>query len=179
MPRQRTPAPPGLKTCRRCDAAKPLEAFHASARSTDGRGSRCADCVRVLNEAQRHKRRANGKATAYDRERHRALYASVVLRRFGMTLADYDRLLAQQGGGCAVCGATADPERSRHGHPKALALDHDHNTGRVRGLLCGSCNKGLGHFHDRVDLLEAAARYLTLFSQSSAFRKSPDANTPC
>lgn len=66
--------------------------------------------------------------------------------------AEYDRLLNLQGGGCAICGAFPT-ERS-------LAVDHDHDTGRIRGLLCMRCNTGIGHFEDSIPLLEAAIDYL-------------------
>lgn len=65
---------------------------------------------------------------------------------------EYDRRLNEQGGGCAICGVFPAE--------RALAVDHDHNTGEVRGLLCFSCNTALGAFHDSVALLEAAIDYL-------------------
>ena len=73
-------------------------------------------------------------------------------RKFGITLAEYDELLAIQGGGCAICGSECRSGRS-------LAVDHCHETGRVRGLLCNSCNRGLGLFADSADRV-AAAHYL-------------------
>lgn len=60
-------------------------------------------------------------------------------RRYGLGLRDRDALLAGQGGGCAICGKQ-DGEGRRH----RLHVDHDHATGRVRGLLCYHCNAGLG-----------------------------------
>lgn len=63
--------------------------------------------------------------------------------------------LQWQGGGCAICGALVADKTH-----KLLALDHDHKTGKTRGLLCTNCNLGLGKFQDDPELLEAAARYL-------------------
>lgn len=65
---------------------------------------------------------------------------------------DYDRLLAEQGGGCAICGDAAEAG----GH---LHVDHDHADGRVRGLLCVRCNNGLGQFKEEPDLIREAAVY--------------------
>lgn len=74
------------------------------------------------------------------------------LRLLGVTEADYRRMLEAQGGVCAICGGT--PELRNY------AVDHDHATGRVRGLLCRRCNLGVGYFLDRPDLLRAAINYL-------------------
>jgi len=74
--------------------------------------------------------------------------------RYGITLADYDEMLENQGGGCAICGKTP-AEEGRH-----LSVDHDHETGEVRGLLCVDCNRGLGCFRDNSNLCRFAAQYL-------------------
>ena len=73
-------------------------------------------------------------------------------KRFGITKADYDRLLIQQDSACAICKLI--PKRRR------LDVDHCHDTGRVRGLLCETCNKALGQFEDNPELLRAAIQYL-------------------
>jgi hypothetical protein len=73
-------------------------------------------------------------------------------KRYGITPAEYFSMLAVVPG-CAICGRQNDGN-------KKLAIDHDHNTGRVRGLLCENCNNGLGRFKDSPDLLLKAAEYL-------------------
>jgi hypothetical protein len=78
-------------------------------------------------------------------------------KMYGLSLEDYDRLLAEQDGGCAVCGATESG--TYRGNP-FLHVDHDHATGEIRGLLCGKCNRMLGQAEDSVDRLMAAAAYL-------------------
>jgi len=70
--------------------------------------------------------------------------------KFGITAEDYASLLAAQGGVCAICGS---PPNGR-----ALAVDHDHATGAVRGLLCDGCNLGLGHIEAHI---ERAAAYIS------------------
>lgn len=74
------------------------------------------------------------------------------------TVAEYDAMLAEQGGGCAVCG-TDQAGGSSHA-TGTFHVDHDHATGQVRGLLCARCNRGVGLFEDKASLFRAAARYL-------------------
>lgn len=72
---------------------------------------------------------------------------------YGLTLEQYEFLLREQRGRCAICGTERNGE-------VALAVDHDHSTGRVRGILCDPCNIGIGGFHDDSALLRAAITYL-------------------
>lgn len=79
-------------------------------------------------------------------------------RKYGMTIEEYDLLVDQQGGRCAICPATepgGGPSRRGYWH-----VDHDHATGRIRGLLCMDCNVGLGRLGDSVEGLERALAYL-------------------
>lgn len=95
----------------------------------------------------------------YLRDRYRAnpdaVWARNIKSKFGITPAQYEALLAAQGGRCAVCGASVGAA-----HQKRLHVDHDHRTGVIRGLLCGQCNNGIGRFGDNPELLRAAAAYL-------------------
>jgi len=74
---------------------------------------------------------------------------------FGIDIEDYEKMLEKQNGTCAICGATqADARKHR------LHVDHCHDTGKVRGLLCSNCNMGLGKFQDDLQLLKNAVSYL-------------------
>ena len=75
------------------------------------------------------------------------------LRSFGLTLEAYKDRLEYQANGCAICGNPCSTGRK-------LAIDHDHLTGRIRGLLCSNCNQGLGKFKDDIGLLRRAIAYL-------------------
>jgi hypothetical protein len=75
--------------------------------------------------------------------------------KYGLTLAQFDAMMAQQNNACAICGTEAVDRWGR------LHVDHCHASGNVRGLLCGACNKGLGHFRDSATLLHAAVAYLS------------------
>ena len=81
-----------------------------------------------------------------------------MLKRRGLTLDDYDRMLAEQGGLCKICG---QPETLvKNGVLQLLSVEHCHKTNRVRGLTCNTCNRGMGLFKDNPKLLRLAAAYL-------------------
>jgi hypothetical protein len=77
-------------------------------------------------------------------------------RRYGITVDDYDKMLLEQGGRCAICPAVSAGGR----HKKHFHIDHCHKTGVVRGLLCNSCNTLLGSSKDSVRTLQNAIAYL-------------------
>ena len=76
------------------------------------------------------------------------------LKTFGLSIEQYDAMLISQGGLCAICGSVPSDARS-------LAVDHDHDTGLVRGLLCTACNVYLGRIGDSPKVLQTAIKYLT------------------
>lgn len=80
------------------------------------------------------------------------------LARYGLTIEDYDRMLAEQGGACMICGKPPNPDGVKAA--SKLHADHDHATGQHRDLLCLSCNNGIGYFYDDPVLLRAAAEYI-------------------
>jgi hypothetical protein len=71
--------------------------------------------------------------------------------KYGISLEDYSEILRRQGEGCAICGLLKP----------TMHVDHCHDTGQVRGVLCGTCNPGIGLLGDNIQLLESAIRYLT------------------
>jgi hypothetical protein len=80
---------------------------------------------------------------------------------YGISADEYDMRFAEQGGVCAICRQPETQLGGRRGTTRlSLAVDHDHASGRVRGLLCRNCNRGLGYFNDSPDRLRAAAAYL-------------------
>lgn len=83
-------------------------------------------------------------------------------KKYGITRADYDEMLRKQGGTCAICHC--------HQRYQALAVDHDHKTGFVRGLLCVNCNRGLGRFFDSELRVTRASEYL---KEANAVQREP------
>lgn len=86
-------------------------------------------------------------------------------RTYGITEADYERMHDAQGGMCAICAKPETEISNRNGKVKRLSVDHCHDGGHVRGLLCSRCNQTLGKAEDDADLLEAMAGYLRRHGQ--------------
>ena len=128
------------KVCTKCKVEKPLDSFGSNRRTKDGLQHYCKECRSALKK----------KGYCPDKEADQQLK-----RKYGITLEDYDRLLENQEGCCSICG-TDEPG----GGKGRFHVDHNHITGKVRGLLCNSCNTGLGRFKDSPEVLLKAAAYL-------------------
>lgn len=113
--------------------------------------ARALDKAPERYERRKEVRRRNPEVTQAYNRRHN-------LRKYGLTIEDYDRILAEQGGVCAICGSSPNPNGVRAA--SRLHPDHDHKTGRNRALLCLNCNVAIGHFRDDPDLMQAAADYI-------------------
>ena len=132
------------KVCSKCDIEKPLTAFSARKERPNGAGvrSKCKECGNKISQAHRDKK------PGYTRERNlKTLY--------GITHNDYLKMLEAQNGRCAICG-TDTP-----GGKGAFHVDHCHSSGKVRGLLCGNCNRGIGYLKDSISNLSSAILYLS------------------
>ena len=132
----------GTRVCRLCDERRSMTAFHWTA----NRKYRTRVCSTCQTSRARDRRESDREAVA------RRSFLKNLRIAYGMTEEDYLALLAAQDGACAVC-------RSEFGD-QAPHVDHDHETGVVRGLLCFTCNTAIGKMRDDPALLRAAAAYL-------------------
>lgn len=82
--------------------------------------------------------------------------------KFGITTDDYNKLLLEQNSCCAIC---RNPFTGKWNDRTAPVVDHNHSTNEVRGLLCQSCNKGIGHFRENLQSLKYAYEYLKVFQE--------------
>lgn len=139
---------PGEKRCGTCRLWKSLEAFHNSSKSHDGKGTRCKPCDKV---ARKQWREANPQ-----RARESARWKNI-MNAHGLTKEQWMAMYNEQEGVCKICQMSQD-ERGYDG--RSLCVDHNHQSGEVRGLLCNGCNRALGFFLDSPDLLRQAANYL-------------------
>jgi len=107
------------------------------------------DRTKARNKAARKKRQESDPA-GYQR----AWRDKYLRKTYGIGVDEYDRMLSEQGGKCAICGANDG------GRGDNLHVDHAHGTNEIRGLLCMMCNRGIGSFRDSEQLLVNAAKYL-------------------
>lgn len=156
-----------MKRCVKCGEEKPEAEFGISQGrrrsycrecrrkdSRDYRGTHLAECQKASREwGKRNPGRLSKNSKMWyeaNKERRRQ---EVLFKRYGVTHSEYGRLLEKQSGVCGIC--FREPPANRR-----LAVDHDHATGRVRGLLCTRCNVLLGIVKDNPDVLLEAAVYL-------------------
>ena len=117
----------GLRLCFPCKTIKPLSEYYLSNTRRDGLNNHCNECERNVNYK----------------------------RRYGITLEEYNKMLAAQSGQCAICS-----KQNNHAYGKTnLSVDHDHETGRVRGLICHTCNQGLRYLEDK-EFFSKAIKYI-------------------
>ena len=130
-----------------------------------GRPSACGKCEECENckhaaymrdWSQKNKERIK---TYNNKEARRRANRKTTTSRYGLTLEEYEDMYEAQGGACRIC---KKPEtcKGNNGEVKMLAIDHCHDTGKVRGLLCNNCNRAIGLLGDDVDTLLNAVEYL-------------------
>lgn len=125
-----------MKICTKCEIEKDEDEFHRHPATKDGLDPRCKECKSRLYLARSED--AFGES----------------LRKYGLTLHEYTELIEAQGGVCLIC--RRNPEEMN----RRFAVDHCHETGRIRGILCTACNSGLGMFGEDPDRLRRAIAYL-------------------
>lgn len=140
------------RRCNKCGKRKRITRFYWQTKG--GKRYRRSVCINCHLEGGRqdYRKRDPHKHNTAQRRAH-------VKRRFGLSPADYSALLEKQGGVCAICHEDEKTISSR-GVRHNLAVDHDHKTGRVRGLLCKNCNSAIGQLQDDPMLMLSAMAYL-------------------
>ena len=176
-----------MKYCSKCFQLKPLDNFYMNTRSNDGHSIYCRECTKLYQKGKSKKPRPIRRGSIekgilectrchkllaldnfyYRAERDRydswcnncrnevCKHNKSVKRDtlYCLMPGQYDEILKSQGGVCAICGSIPSIKIP-------LTVDHNHQTGAIRGLLCGKCNRGLGHFNDDLELFKLATTYL-------------------
>lgn len=118
------------RKCSTCKIVKPLSSFYNNRCFKYGKEYHCIDCKKWARFED----------------------------KWDLSKSDYMHMLKEQSGVCAICGL---PETGTNkGNIINMAVDHDHKTGKIRGLLCSKCNRGLGMFYDDTDRLQSAINYI-------------------
>lgn len=149
------------KVCIKCDMDKPLTDFHKNKQNRDGLSHQCKKCKcevakqHRLANPERYKERAADYYQRNKSEVKRKTRNYSLKKKYGISGPDYDHILAEQNGLCAICKRKVACKGRDN-----LYVDHCHDTGKVRGLLCQKCNSALGLFNDNLRLLEEAVKYM-------------------
>lgn len=151
-----------MKTCSSCKQEKPLDEFYRNKGTRDRLASQCKACSGLAGEvfAKSHRKELSDKSCRLYRENpeHQRTIArkSILKCVYGLEFEDYLQILLNQQNKCAIC---------RKDFLKTPHVDHDHKTGKVRGLLCQECNHGVGNFEDSPARIRDAANYLDKANQ--------------
>ena len=153
------------KTCSTCFIEKPVAEFGKQSVRPDGLEVACKECMKE-RAANRYKdptkRQKMLDASARWRERNPDADAEKhLIKKYGITLTQYEELFEAQGGVCALCKKGETTKRMKKGDGRErLAVDHCHDTGRVRGLLCFKCNTAIGSLGDTEEDAQRVVDYL-------------------
>lgn len=165
-----------MKKCYQCKETKSLIDFSKDRSRPDGLSYKCKNCDykqklilkhkdldKYKEKIKVHQKNYRSKSTTKQKYREYYLinkekmitkcYFSKLKKLFGITEKQYLQMLQEQENLCKICNNAFENRRDTH-------LDHCHKTNTVRGLLCGACNKGLGHFKDNIENLQKAIKYL-------------------
>lgn len=172
-----------MKTCNKCNQNKSYNAFSKHPTISDGYYNQCKQCrheARKKREAAKFSPDFTGskvcKRCLVDKSKDNFLINkstsdgfngwcksctkdASILAKYAISLNEYNRLLDKQNNSCAICGT-----KSPAGVSGEFVIDHCHDSGTVRGLLCNHCNTGLGKLGDTIESLEKALKYLKLNS---------------
>lgn len=132
-----------VKECQKCKVVQSVDNFNKRSKSKDGLQAWCKSCMKLAQ------RKTMSSASARARSRTRAR-----LRKYGISAEELAQLETARKGRCDICGKS-----------RKLVIDHDHKTGKVRGMLCSPCNTALGLFRDKPKIMRRAAKYVEYRSE--------------
>lgn len=152
-----------MKKCTKCGEEKPLSEFHKQTKIKCGYRSVCKSCRTIYNLLNKEARKAwtkkyreeNKEKISLKKKEHylanrKSNLSKGRFRKYGISEETYQTMLDDQRGICAICGLSMDKPH----------VDHDHNSGKVRALLCGNCNTAIGLLKESIQTLESAIQYL-------------------
>ena len=160
-----------MKHCSKCDQLRPLTDFSKHKKTKDGLQCYCIACFKLTSKQWYvlNKEHSKSKSVTWNKankdkrskisnnwyQKNISKVKGIALKReYNLSMEQYDQLLSQQNNCCMVC------HKNQVLFKKKLAVDHCHETGKIRGLLCDGCNRGLGFLKDSIEVLESAITYL-------------------
>lgn len=142
------------RRCTICKEVKPCAEYYSDRRTKDRCTAKCKICFRKYHNTWKNK----------NREKMRAHYSRMYFERghrfarYGVTKEWYNLQLFLQDNRCAIC--RREETHITKGRLKSLAIDHNADTGKVRGLLCAECNTGIGKLRHSVEIMNSAVEYI-------------------
>jgi hypothetical protein len=135
-----------MKICKSCGKNKQLKSYYVSYQGVNGPvyAVECKECSKK-------------RTTARHRKLPEKQYEYSIKYKYGISMEEYFKILDSQGNVCAIC-------KKDNRFKKRFHLDHNHETNKVRGILCQTCNVGIGKFQDNIEFLEAAIKYLKFYA---------------
>jgi hypothetical protein len=159
-----------MKQCNKCPTPKDLKEFSKLKKSKDGHHATCKECLNssrrakylsnpeIRNKAIKHQHewRKNNpdKVKKWEKENPEKYLDGQLRRKFGIGFDQYLSMKESQDSRCAIC------KKHQNEFNEMFCVDHDHLTGKIRGLLCRKCNSGIGLLQDSLDIVKSAAEYL-------------------
>ena len=150
------------KTCSTCKEARPIDWYCKNVSEKDGMSHQCKTCrqttARIYRQSERGKmiKKNQRKKTVAGGKYHDSYRGANLKRKYGITLADYNNMFESQAGECKTC----------HKKYIRLCVDHNHESGQVRGLLCPACNNAIGFVRESQETLENIIAYLSDFNRT-------------
>lgn len=152
-----------MKICTECKISKEELEFYKKPKGKNGLHSFCKKCCsKAVSKRSKDRKlglpsvlkvrhKEHGEKGSQDYQTSTSLKSN-----YGITIKEYNKLLTLQNGCCAIC------KRHHTEFSRRLDVDHDHKSGKIRGLLCSGCNRGLGYFKDSEQLLDQASEYIKI-----------------
>lgn len=146
------------KECSMCGEMKPLSEFYELACRPGKLHWRCKDCNKKWNTEHypKYKKRM-AERTLIWRKQHPNYH---ITRYSGLSETEIEKIIREHGLVCDICNFKDEGFRERKNKPRRVNIDHDHKTGKIRGMLCSRCNLILGRFEDNINLFHSAIGYL-------------------
>lgn len=150
------------KVCSKCKIGKPHSEYYRDSGKGRKIRCRCKACCNADVAGWREKNRSeyNNYAAAWRAKNPERQHATDIKRHYKLSIDQYNEMLTAQACGCKICGKQHDPSLKRG----RLYVDHCHDTGDVRGLLCGACNSAIGYFNHDVEIMRKAITYINSIS---------------
>ena len=147
-----------FKVCSKCKINKPHSDYFKDNRRKIGIRCKCKECCKQETIDWRDKNRSeyNNYVAEWRAKNPERQHKTEIKRRYSLSIEDYNSMLTKQKCKCKICGKQHDPSLKRG----RLYVDHDHDTGKVRGLLCGPCNSAIGYFNHDIKIMAKAIQYM-------------------